>query len=361
MNKLGVLDHLEALVAFDTQNPPRAIDGDSEIFAYCRKVLPSGFETRIWDHGEGHVSWLAVRGRPRLLFNVHLDTVPVGDGWSSDPHRLRVEDGRAYGRGACDIKGAAAALLALAGHGAGNLALLFTSDEEGAGGCCVARFLAAGEAERFDQVIVAEPTSCKAVLGHRGFLSVRGRFRGTPGHSSEARALSENANHRMARWAARALQLAEERKASPDDPGSCLNIGIVEGGTKSNVIAGAAFVHWSARLRPSESNDEFLEDIRACADTDAEVDWDVPFRGEPLPAGGQNDGAARAWCESRRLPTGGPVDFWTEASLFSAAGLPAVVLGPGHIEQAHQTDEWVALTQLRKSYDLYGQLVRRDD
>ena len=91
MSVAGILQHLEALVACDTQNPPRRIDGDSDIFAYCRAVLPSGFATRAWDHGDGHVSWFAARGRPRVLFNVHLDTVPAGEGWSSDPLRLRVE------------------------------------------------------------------------------------------------------------------------------------------------------------------------------------------------------------------------------------------------------------------------------
>jgi acetylornithine deacetylase len=219
-----LLAHLEALVACDTQNPPRAIDGDAHVLAYCSEVAGSACKIRIWDHGDGHVTWYAVRGKPQVLFNVHLDTVPVGEGWSSDPHRLRVENSRAYGRGACDIKGAAAALLTLAEQGAENLAILFTTDEEGAGGCCVTRFLEAGEAERYKQVVVAEPTSCEAVLGHRGFLSVKGRFKGMPGHSSEARALRENANHQMARWAARAIQLAESRKSTSDDPGTCLNI-----------------------------------------------------------------------------------------------------------------------------------------
>jgi len=355
------LAHLEALVACDTQNPPRSIDGDSPIFAYCADALPDGFAVQTWDHGDGHVSWLAVRGRPGVLFNVHLDTVPVGDGWSSDPHRLRVDNDRAFGRGACDIKGAAAALLTLAQQGVEDLALLFTSDEEGAGGCCVDRFLAAGEAERFEQVIVAEPTDCRAVLGHRGFLSVKVRFTGTPGHSSEARALQENANHQMARWAARALQLAESSRSSPTDPGTCLNIGLVEGGTKSNVIAGSAFVHWSARLQPGESNEAFLSDIQSCAGPDARVNWEIPFRGEPLPAAGQDDRAARAWCAARSIPMSGAVDFWTEASLFSAAGLPAIVLGPGSIAQAHQADEWVALAQLEQALDLYGKLVGQDD
>ena len=361
MSESRLLAHLGALVAFDTQNPPRAIDGDSAIFAYCSEAVGESFDIRIWDHGGGHVSWYAVRGRPQLLFNVHLDTVPVGNGWHSDPHRLRVEDGRAYGRGACDIKGAAAALLTLAEQGPENLALLFTSDEEGAGGCCVARFLDSGEAKRYGRVVVAEPTSCKAVLGHRGFLSVKTRFTGTPGHSSEARALRDNANHQMARWAARALEVAETHKASPGDPGTCFNMGIVTGGTKSNVIAGDAFVHWSARLRPGESNEAFLQEIRACADPDARVTWEVPFTGEPLPAAGRADSEAGAWCASRRLEVGEPVDFWTEASLFSAAGLPALVLGPGHIAQAHQTDEWVALAQLREALDGYGRLVMTDE
>jgi acetylornithine deacetylase len=300
-----------------------------------------------------------------VLFNVHLDTVPVGENWSSDPLRLMVKDGRAYGRGACDIKGAAAVLLALAGQGAEHLALLFTSDEEGAGGCCVAKFLETVEAERFERVIVAEPTSCKAVLGHRGFLSVKTRFHGEPGHSSDARALQDNANHQMARWAASALRLAESRKVSRADPGTCFNMGIVDGGTKSNVIAGGAFVHWSARLQPGQSNEAFLGEIRACAgeparEYGARTEWEVPFMGEPLPAGGRDDSVARTFCKEQGLPVGEAVDFWTEASVFSSAGLPALVLGPGHIEQAHAANEWVALEQLETAYELYSRVVKND-
>ena len=360
MSLTTTLGHLEALVACDTQNPPRLIDADSAIFRYCSDQLRAGFEIRTWDHGDGHVSWFALCGTPKILFNVHLDTVPAGDGWSGNAHQLAVRDGRAYGRGACDIKGAAAVLLALAQQGVENMALLFTSDEEGAGGCCVANFLDSGIAQQFEQVIVAEPTGCKAVLGHRGFLSVKTRFQGIPGHSSEARALQENANHQMARWAAGALQVARDRKDSEMDPGSCMNIGVVDGGTKSNVIAGSAFVHWSARLRPGESNDEFLHEIQSCAPRDSNVDWEVPFRGEPLPAGGQDDSAARRFCATHELPLGEAVDFWTEASLFSAAGLPALVLGPGGIAQAHVSDEWVELEQLETAYELYSNVVNND-
>ena len=319
--------------------------------------MGSGFQTRVWDHGGGHVSWYAVRGRPRVLFNVHLDTVPNGDGWSHNPLKLTVSDDRAYGRGSCDIKGAAAVLLNIAGQGVENLALLFTSDEEGAGGCCVDNFIASGAAQPYEQIIVAEPTSCKAVLGHRGFLSVKTRFHGVPGHSSESRALKENANHQMASWAAAALQLAERKKRSEDDPGSCINIGIIDGGTKSNVIAGSAFVHWSARLRPGESNEEFLQEIQACDPDGSATEWEVPFSGDPLPASGHHDDSAIAFCGRAGLSPGEPVDFWTEAALFSKAGIPALVLGPGNISQAHVADEWVGLDQLSLAQRLYSKVI----
>jgi acetylornithine deacetylase len=358
MDQSKILDILRALVACDTQNPPRQITGDSDIFQVCAEASGSAYESRTWDHGDGHVSWYAVRGKPRILFNVHLDTVPSGEGWQTDPLSLTVRDNRVYGRGSCDIKGAAAVLLSLAEQGVKDLAMLFTTDEEGAGGCCVSKFIDTGLCEEYEQIIVAEPTGCKAILGHRGFLSVKTRFKGHPGHSSEARALNENANHRMAIWASEALKLARQKKRSDTDPGTCMNIGLIDGGTKSNVIAGQSFVHWSARLRPGESNLDFLRKVQACDADQGSTTWEVPFSGEPLPATGQNDRAARDFCTAHRLETGNPVDFWTEAALFSGAGLPVMVLGPGNIEQAHITDEWVALDQLSRACDIYSRLVK---
>ncbi len=360
MSLQRVIQHLTRLVACDTQNPPRWISADDEIFAYCTKTVGAGFDVRTWDHGDGHVSWLAVRGKPRILFNVHLDTVPVGDGWSNDPLELVIRDERAYGRGSCDIKGAAAVLLEIASHSPEHMAILFTSDEEGAGGCCVSRFTDAGLAEPFKQVVVAEPTSCLPVLGHRGFLSVKTRFHGIPGHSSEARTLNDSAVHNMALWAAAALDVARKKKTGDADPGTCMNIGIVNGGTKSNVIAGEAFVHWSARLKPGESNEQFLEQIKACATQPDRVDWEVPFAGEPLPAAGMSSEAARHFCLRHQMDPAANVDFWTEAALFSAAGKPALVLGPGRISEAHQTDEWVALSQLELAIRRYGEWVKSD-
>src|SRR5580704_9709118 len=103
MNGLSdVTELLARLVAFDTRNPPRAIHGGGGIFACLVEALGPGFSTRVTDLGDGCVSLLAVRGAPRLLFHVHVDTVPADPGWTRDPLALRVAGDRAVGLGAAD-------------------------------------------------------------------------------------------------------------------------------------------------------------------------------------------------------------------------------------------------------------------
>jgi len=357
MNIERILEHMSPLIACDSQNPPRTITPASPMFDYVRSILPRPFAVEMFDHGDGHVTLFARRGRPDLLFNCHLDTVPVGDGWSVPPLRLTVRDGRAWGRGVCDIKGAAGALLAVAEATDAPMALLFTSDEEGAGGCCVREFLATGAAGGFRHVVVCEPTANRAVLSHRGFLSVKGRFTGNAGHSSESRALADNAVHAAARWIAAAVDhcRAEAEAGRP----TCFNVGIIEGGIKSNVIADVCRVHYSARLAPGADNPAFLDAVSGLAGADRRAEWEVPFAGPPLPAAGRESAAARAFAERHALAVTERVDFWTEAALFSDAGMDAIVLGPGHIEQAHTVDEWVALDALETAAVQYRSLVER--
>lgn len=352
-----VLRHLEALVAFDTQNPPRDLQADSPLFEYLSSALGDGFDIDITDHGGGSVTYHAVRGQPDMLFNVHLDTVPVLPGAQFPPLQLHLHQERAYGRGACDIKGAAACLLALAADSDAPLALLFTTDEEGGEGCCVAEFIAAGKAAHYEQVVVAEPTLCRAEFRHRGFLSARGAFMGEGGHSSEARALRDNAVHAMARWSAAALAYADGE--AQGERRTCFNIGTVSGGVKSNVIADRAEIFWSARLAPGASNDDFLQKLLALEGAER-AEWTVSFSGPPLPVKEQDTSSAMQFADRHGLAPGEGLDFWTEASLFGAAGVPALVLGPGSIEQAHVVDEWVSLEQLETALAIYRQLVEAD-
>ena len=355
-----VLRHLAALVAFDTRNPPRAI-GTGGIFDYIRGQLP-GFEVAVTDHGAGAVSLFARRGAPSLLFNVHLDTVPDSPAWSADPHVLRVEDGRATGLGACDIKGAAAALIAAANAVDGDAAFLFTSDEEANDPRCIAAFLAGDHG--FRQVLVAEPTACEAVLAHRGIAAVQLRFQGEAGHASGAQALAASAVHKAMRWGVDALALAEgeAHQRFGGLTGLRFNIGRVEGGIKANVIAPAAEVRFGFRPLPSHDVERLHARFAALAPEGSA--YTPTFHGPSLPAGDtaaaeERRLAARDLAEGLGLPIGNAVDFWTEASLFSAAGLDAIVYGPGHIAQAHTADEWVALDQLRTYAEAVVRVIGR--
>src|SRR6185312_15282396 len=198
MNPLlqSTLEHLKALVAYDTRNPPRAIDTGG-IFDYLRAQLP-GFDVKVTDYGAGAVTLHAVRGQPKYLFNVHMDTVPDSPHWSANPHELRVTADRAIGLGACDIKGAAAALLAVANATDGPLALLLSTDEEANDPRCIAGFLSGPH--EYEAVIVAEPTRAEAVLAHRGIQSVLMRFTGHAGHASGEQKPGDSALHQAVRW-----------------------------------------------------------------------------------------------------------------------------------------------------------------
>ena len=352
----STLAHLRELVAHDTRNPPRAISTGG-IFDYLREQLPD-FECEVSDHGAGAVSLFAGRGQPKILFNVHLDTVPDSPHWSASPFELRVTDDRAIGLGACDIKGAAAALLTAAAHAKGDAAFLFTTDEEANDARCIAAFLARKMAFA-GGVIVAEPTRGEAVLAHRGISSVLVRFRGRAGHASGSAPAS--ALHDAVRWGAKALDYVESQSHQRFGglTGLRFNIGRVEGGIKANMVAPSAEVRFGFRPLPSMDNDALLAAFREFADA---AEFNETFRGAPLPVGDtalaeSKRLAARDLADQLGVPIGNAVDFWTEAALFSAAGYTTFVCGPGDIVQAHSADEFVELSQLQQITETYMRII----
>jgi len=365
----ATLEHLQALVAFDTRNPPREI-GTGGIFDYLRVQL-SGFEVTVTDYGAGAVALHAVRGQPKRLFNVHLDTVPDSPDWSANPHVLRVTADRAIGLGACDIKGAAAALLAVAQASDGPMAMLFSTDEEANDPRCIAGFLRdfplsrRDRGCRYDAVIVAEPTKGEAVLAHRGIQSVSMRFAGQAGHASGEQKPADSALHQAVRWGDAALDYvdAQSHERFGGLTGLRFNIGRIEGGIKANMIAPSAEVRFGCRPLPTMDPDRLLESFRTLTEP-LPCEFTETFRGASLPAGDTATAetrrlVARDLADELEIPIGNAVDFWTEAALFSAAGYTAFVYGPGDIAQAHAADEWVSLDQLQHYAETIYRIVHR--
>ena len=175
-------------------------------------------------------------------------------------------------------------------------------------------------------------------------------------------AMQASALHQAIRWGAQALDFVQSHDAQEFGGlhGLRFNIGRVEGGIKANVIAPEAELRFGFRPLPSQDMDALHAQFRGFAN--AGVDYEETFRGPSLPGGAASAAearrhAAQAFAESLRLPIGPAVDFWTEASLFSQAGLNAVVYGPGDIAQAHSADEWVSLQQLSDVTSRYRQLM----
>jgi len=185
-----VIDYLESLVAFDTRNG----SGDEMV---CIRFLEEALKKFAPDQlhvgqvprsrgksDSGYV--LAIWGRPDTLLNVHIDTVPSGEGWTDDPLNLRREADRVIGLGTSDIKGAAACILAALETGTPkNAAVLFSGDEEH-GSEVMPAVIASGQLSDVKRAIVCEPTSCRVGRAHRGMLAISAGFTGPGGHSSLA-------------------------------------------------------------------------------------------------------------------------------------------------------------------------------
>lgn len=342
-----ILNHLRYLVACDTQNPPRAITAENRAISYCARVLKgAGCEVSIKDLGDGSVNLIATRGNARTLVNCHLDTVPADESWTIDPFKLVVDADRAIGLGACDIKGAASCMLAAIEESDGSVALLLTTDEEAGQSRCVRRFF--GEGHRYERAVVAEPTGMRAVTEHRGLAAFEINFRGVAGHSSVMGADRRNAIHHATQWCSDALVLVSD----PSLADVRLNIGMIKGGTKANVAASSASVVFG--MRPPAGVDPetmmnklmgLIQDPDLCA---LHTRFFAPGLTHSLGA----EGILQDYCFER----GEPVDFWTEAALFSQAGLSTVVIGPGNIKQAHAADEFVSLADLECGGECYKRI-----
>lgn len=353
------LQHLARLVACDSRNPPRSIQADGALFSYLSEQLP-GFTLSVTDHGQGCVSLLAVRGETNTLFNFHVDTVPANQQWSMDPLELQITGDRAYGLGACDIKGASAAMLSAVNRCQGPVALLFSSDEEAGNSTCIRRFLESDHG--FTRAVIAEPTQAMAVCAHRGIATAGLNFRGIPGHASAARALEDSAVHRAVQWSAKALEFirAHQETAFENLQGLRFNIGQINGGIKPNMIAADASVSMGLRTLPGQDPEQLIGELVALSPEEHLADWAPRFLAPALPDAARGESGLQASITLARqlgLPPGPAVDFWTEAALFGQAGLDTIVYGSGDIAQAHTADEWVALEQLATVTATYERLI----
>ena len=310
--------------------------------------------------------------RRTLLLEVHQDTVPV-DNMTIDPFGAVIENGKLYGRGACDVKGGMATMLFAFARlvrekpeNAMNVTLACTVDEEHTF-IGVSKLIELGI--KADMAIIAEPTQLKIVNAHKGIVRWHMRTVGRACHSSKPDQ-GENAIYRMGRLLVGLDRFAEHLQTTKEDTmlgRPTFSVGRIEGGVSVNTVPDACRIEIDRRLLPGEDPQQAIADVTNFLQNEGGIDF--PFENVPawmaLPAlspersGDLVDELGSVIDEVKGSFEVEAVPYGTDAANISASGIPSVVFGPGNIAQAHTKDEWIELIQLEEASEILFRLAAR--
>ena len=369
------VDVLGKLVAFKTVPSASNLPLVRWVEAYI--ALSS---TQVCVHGE-KASLVATVGPPvegGIILSGHTDVVDVADQhWQTPPFTLVEKSGRLYARGACDMKGFIACVLAQLPEIKTRplkrpLHLALSRDEEiGCKGMVdiLAMLRAANICAQ--AAIVGEPTRMRVVAGHKGGSEVRTIFTGSAAHSAMPEA-GTSAITAAAQFIGFLAQMGQEMATHPQrdspfvPPYGIINVGLVRGGTALNIIPGHCEVAWHYRALPGDANtviDEarrYTEEVllpimrRHGHPASVETIVDTIYPGLPVHL---DSTAVRLAKTLLAVEDHSVASFGADAGYFHQAGIPAVLVGPGSITQAHKPDEYVEITQLNECLHFLDKVI----
>jgi len=370
---MTVEDTLEALVRIDSVS----MRSNSEIIEYLEsRTNKLGFVTERINYFDSNgiekINLIAQShagvDTVELALVGHTDTVPYAKDWTSALELTRQEN-RLVGRGACDTKGfIAAALTAVESLDFSSLqkplALIFTADEEV--GCYGAKKVVDAKPFSVRNAIVGEPTSLRPMRAGKGYCLAEVKVTGKEGHSAYP-AVGASAIQAAARLIGQIERIARELENSRhegfDPPYTTINVGLIQGGSAKNIIPGICNFTLEWRPVPGQNPELVLDRIReSCA---AEEDSNPNIKVEILPLridSGMETPANAPIVEFLEDLTGTPagtIAFGTEAPQLIELGAHAVVLGPGDIQVAHRTGEYVPVKDLNHCVKILSGAIAR--
>jgi acetylornithine deacetylase len=303
-------------------------------------------------------------GRPRILFGPHLDTVGVAH-MTIDPFGGEIHDGKIWGRGASDTKGPMAAMLiALARH-RNQLASMpvaidfvaFMGEESGQWG---SKHFAKHHGADYTFALVGEPTSMEIVHLTKGSLWATLRATGRAAHSSQP----ERGDNAIVKLASAMLEIERQLGATlatfthPTLGHSTLNIGLIRGGSRPNIVPDLAEAELDIRITPSlAAAGGGLQLLRDCIDQLAlPVELINPHENPPMETSADHPMIQRLL----NTPPGSKLasaPWFSDAAHLSHGGIPSICIGPGSIDQAHTADEYIEIDALKKGADFFTEFV----
>ena len=375
-----ILGVLERLVGFDTVSDKTNLDAIAWIEAYAHQSL--NVRTQRYFNDTKDKAALVIQIGPEneggVVLSGHIEVVPVaGQAWDHDPFSLTRRGEHVFGRGTCDMKGfLAVALSAIPELSRAGLTrpvqIAISYDEEV--GCLGAPPLIEGllaDFPRADSVIVGEPTGMKSVIGHKGVQLSETIVRGYEVHSSHLhRGVSAiHVASKLIAWHDRQNDQSREATSafSFDPPFSTFHVGLISGGTASNITARDCRFTSDWRLLPGCDADELWDryvefaaniesEIRKIADT-ARVTVVKGPHTPPLDPKGVADGAPPFIPGYLDRAAASVVSYGTEAGHFQRSGFNTLICGPGSIRQAHQENEYIAISELLECRKFFRNLA----
>jgi len=363
---------LSDLVAIDSVSARPNAPMVDYLTARCEAL---GLKTQRFPYTDANgiekINLLAVAGaNPKddieLVLVGHTDTVPYDPNWT-EALTLSEREGKLFGRGACDTKAfIAAALTAVESLNLKGLrrplALLFTADEEI--GLIGAKRFAEARVMRARFAIVGEPTSLQPMRAGKGYCLAEVTVKGREAHSAYP-SLGTSAVFAAARLLARIEKIAEELRSEAhadfDPPYTTLNVGVIQGGTAKNVVAGSCRFTLEWRPIPGQKPTRLLELLHAAIAEETKGDNNLTFAVDAARADKGFETAANSalvtLLEGLTAKSAGTVAFGTEAAQLTELGAEAVVLGPGNIREAHRTGEFVPLAELAACKTILRQAI----
>ncbi|QEL25200.1 acetylornithine deacetylase [Bosea sp. F3-2] len=333
-----------------------------------------GVEVQVLSGPEGDranlFATIGPRDVPGLILSGHMDVVPAQEPqWSADPFQLRAEGDRLFGRGTSDMKGFLAAALAVipalvALKPARPIHLAFSYDEEA--GCRGAPHLIAQLPSLCAPpaaAVIGEPSGLRPILAHKGKAAARVEIQGRSGHSSRPD-LGLNAIHAMGRVIAAAEEAATRLRGGPLDPVfeppySTIQIGMIRGGEALNIIPDRCIIEIEARAIAGASPAALLEPIREALERSRahgfQTSWQ-PIAAYPALSLSTEAPIAQLLSRIAGSPPLPAVSYGTEAGLYQAAGIDAIICGPGDIARAHKPDEYITRGELADCVGLLRRL-----
>ncbi|MCK7550452.1 MULTISPECIES: acetylornithine deacetylase [Marinobacter] len=370
-----MLTRLIALPSISSATPEWDHSNEAVVRTLAEWLEPLGFAVEMMPvpgmPGKYNLIATLGSGPGGLVLSGHTDTVPFDDKrWQSDPFTLTERDNRWYGLGTCDMKGffplAIEAARAFAGQKLQQpLIILATADEESS--MNGARALAEAGRPKGRYAVIGEPTGLKPVRMHKGIMMERLKFEGQSGHSSNP-ALGRNAMEGMHEALGELLALRSGWQAQYQNPNfevqvPTMNLGCIHGGDNPNRICAQCELHFDLRPLPGMNMETLrqaiLSKVRPVAERrELNLVFEPLFDGVP-PFETPADAELVRACEKLTGHTAHAVGFATEAPWLQQLGLETLVMGPGSIDQAHQPDEFLELSQLEPTVRILKGLIHQ--